>query len=85
MNEKDNTQYALDIVSGQADRTARRLSVFIIALIVAWALTIAGFLLYLNQYDVTSETTEHSQDGQGLNIIVDRNGVLYGTEAENYN
>lgn len=87
MNEKDNTQYALDIVSGQAERTIRRLSAVIIALIVAWALTIAGFIWYLYQYDftgtTTSTTTEFAQDGEGLNIINRSGAFVYGTETEN--
>lgn len=80
--EKTDSQYALDIISGSNDRDKERLVKVIIALIIAWALTIGGFLLYLNQYDFTA--FEVQQDGQGLNIIGDRNGVrsFYGAVGE---
>lgn len=80
--EKTDSQYALDIISGSNDRDKERLVKVIIALIIAWALTIGGFLLYLNQYDFTAFDVQ--QDGHGLNIIGDRNGVrsFYGAVGE---
>jgi len=80
--EKTDSQYALDIISGSNDRDKERLVKVIIALIIAWALTIGGFLLYLNQYDFTALDVQ--QDGQGLNIVGDRNGVrsFYGAVGQ---
>ena len=54
-----------------------------VSLIVIAAI-VAGFLIYLNQYDFASY--EYEQDGQGVNIIGDRNGVEYlGADFENPN
>lgn len=79
---KTDGQYALDIIAGSNDRDKERLVKIIIVLIIAWALTIGGFLLYLNQYDFTALDVQ--QDGHGLNIIGDRNGVrsFYGAVGE---
>ena len=41
---------------------------------------VAGFLLYFYCYDYTSY--DYQQDGQGVNIIGDRNGVDYGSAHE---
>ena len=82
--QKNETQYAIDTVEGFASRTVSRLIKIIIALIVAWFLTIGGFVWYLFQYDYTTTVTEYAQDGQGLNIIGNENGAnYYGTEAQN--
>lgn len=81
--EKTDSQYALDIISGSNDRDKERLIKVIVALIVAWALTIGGFLLYLNQYDFTGVNTEISQDADGLNIVGSRNGAyVYGPTSQ---
>jgi len=83
--KKSDHQYSLDIVSGTMERTNERLVKVIIALVVAWALTIGAFIWYLNQYDFSGETTEIAQDGAGLNIIGTRNGAyVYGTESNSH-
>ena len=55
------------------ERTIKRLVVTLLAILVLWFATIGVFVWYLNQYDFESYTYE--QDGQGVNIIGDRNGV----------
>lgn len=61
------------------ERHVKRLWIALIAAIVACVLIVGGFLLYLNQYDFAS----YEQDGQGVNIIGDGNGVDYdGPTAE---
>ena len=63
------------------ERSVKRL---VIALIVAIALIFASNAAWLYawcQYDYTSDmTTEYSQDGEGINIIGDRN-TAYGAES----
>lgn len=55
-----------------------------ITVLLLWFATIGGFVWFLNQYNFSSETTEYTQDGQGLNIIGDENGVNYGADTESY-
>ena len=63
------------------ERNIKRLICLLIVIIILWACTIAGFMLYLNQYDFAGY--EYSQEGEGVNIIGDKNGVGYHiTEAE---
>lgn len=66
------------------ERHVRRLWIALLAAIVACVLIVGGFLLYLNQYDFASY--DYQQDGQGVNIIGDGNGVDYdGPTAESEN
>lgn len=55
------------------ERHIKRLWVALIVAIVACVAITGGFLWYLNQYDFAS----YQQDGQGVNIIGDGNGVDY--------
>jgi hypothetical protein len=55
------------------ERTVKRLIIALFVVIALWFSTIGIFVWYLNQYDF--ESYEYTQDGQGLNIIGDRNGV----------
>lgn len=65
------------------ERTIKRL---VVALIVAVALIFASNAAWLyvwQLYDYASEETFYTQDGEGLNIIGDRNTAgIYGTEYE---
>lgn len=55
------------------ERTIKRLIITLMVIIFLWFATIGGFVWYLNQYDF--ESYVYKQDGEGLNIIGDRNGV----------
>ena len=55
------------------ERTIKRLIITLMVIIFLWFATIGGFVWYLNQYDFESYVYE--QDGEGLDIIGDRNGV----------
>lgn len=59
------------------ERHIRRLWIALIAAIISIVLIVAGFLLYLNQYDFAS----YQQDGSGVNIVGDGNGVDYDGPA----
>ena len=65
------------------ERTLKRI---VIALVVTVVLLFASNVVWLwawTRYDYSSEETVYTQDGQGLNIIGDRNiaGVYDGTDG----
>lgn len=61
------------------ERTIKNLWIVIILMFVLFVVTVCalggGFVWYLNQYDF--ESYSYEQDGQGINIIGDRNGVNF--------
>lgn len=59
------------------ERHIKRLWLALITAIVAIVLVVSAFLLYLNQYDFES----YEQDGEGVNIIGNMNGVDYDGPA----
>ena len=61
------------------ERHNKRLWIALLSAIVSIVLIVAGFLWYLNQYDFASY--DYEQDGQGVNIIGNRNGVDYDVPA----
>lgn len=64
------------------ERYIRRMWLSLLALLLALVFVVGSFLLYLNQYDFES----YQQDGEGVNIIGDMNGVDYnGTKSPNTN
>lgn len=70
---------AFEAAEERADRRDRRHWIGHVIELAIIVLMAALFLWYLNQYDFTAETVQ--QDGEGVNIIGDRNGVDYfGTE-----
>ena len=83
--DKSEHQYALDIISGTLERTIARQTKIIIVLVLVIALMATLFVWYLNQYDFLAFDVK--QDGNGLNIIGDRNGVrsFYGAVGDSEN
>lgn len=64
------------------ERYIRRMWLSLLALLLALVFVVGSFLLYLNQYDFES----YQQDGEGVNIIGDMNGVDYnGTKSPSTN
>lgn len=61
------------------ERHIKRLWIALLATVAACVLIVGGFLWHLNQYDF--ESYEYQQDGQGVNIIGDGNGVDYDGPA----
>lgn len=59
------------------ERHIKRLWLALISAITAIVLTVGIFVWYLNQYDFAS----YEQDGEGVNIIGDGNGVDYDGAA----
>ena len=68
------------------ERTVKRLVIAIIVLALLWFATIGIGIYAWMQYDYTSEetVTEYTQDGEGMNIIGNRNtaGIYDGTSLD---
>lgn len=75
-------KYSLDLIQGLADRTIHRMFIIIIVLLCIIVLLVGGLVWLWTSCDFIS--TEYTQDGEGLNIIGDRNvgGVFDGTAFE---
>jgi hypothetical protein len=82
----DSVPYlAFESVQAQNERHIKRLWVALLIAIVAVFASNCAWLWYINQYDFESYSYEYEQDGRGLNIIGDGNGVRYnGTADEGY-
>lgn len=77
-SKPDNVPYIVhEAEIARQERHIKRLWIALIVEAVIIALIVGGFLLYLNQYDFAS----YEQDGQGVNIIGDGNGVDYDGPA----
>ena len=64
------------------ERTIKRLISAIIVVLLLWFATIGMFIWYINQYDFSAISYE--QDGEGINIIGDRNGVGFDVTEDGY-
>ena len=68
------------------ERTVKRLVIALIVLALLWFATIGIGIYAWMQYDYTSEetVTEYTQDGEGMNIIGNRNtaGIHDGTNFD---
>ena len=64
------------------ERTTKRIITALIVVLLLWFTTIDMFIWYINQYDFSA--ISYQQDGEGINIIGDRNGVGFDvTEDDN--
>ena len=92
MNNENIPRLVWERDQARASHTIRALVIVMITLLVALLATVGAFLWYihekdkewldfLNQYDF--ESYDYQQDGHGVNIIGDSNGVdYYGAETE---
>ena len=64
------------------ERTTKRLITSLLVVVVLWFATIGMFVWYINQYDFSAISYE--QDGEGINIIGDRNGVGLDVTEDGY-
>lgn len=81
---EETFKYALDAQREHyATIIKRLLVVFTIIILLMIAGVVCVIIYFLNNFEM--DTVEYSQDGQGVNIIGDSNGVDYdnGTEAQN--
>lgn len=83
MGEK---QYYMDIISGLAERTIKRLWIVVILLIVLLVGTNAMWIYHESQYEDATITQDVLQEVSGENSRNYFNGGdYYGSEAENQN
>ena len=83
----DNEQITVPYIvfEGSMARSERHIKRLVIALIIAVVMIAAtniAWLIVWNSYEYVGDTSEttYSQDGEGVNIIGDRNN--YGTESD---
>lgn len=73
---------AFESVQAQNERHIKRLWIALIIAIIAILASNGAWLWYINQYDFDAYSYEYEQDGSGLNIIGDRNGVRYNVATD---
>ena len=81
----DNEQMTVPYIvfEGSMARSERHIKRLVIALVISVVATLFTNLAWLylwNSYEYVGESTSYSQDGEGVNIIGDRNN--YGTESD---
>ena len=79
----DNEQMTVPYIvfEGSMARSERHIKRLVIALVISVVATLFTNLAWLylwNSYEYVGKSTSYSQDGEGVNIIGDRNN--YGTE-----
>lgn len=79
--KKDVPYIVYESAQVRAERTIKRLTVALIISIFLIFVSHAAWLFFISQYNF--ESYEYAQDGEGVNIIGDSNGVDYGAEAQN--
>lgn len=81
MDEQMTVPYIVyESAMARSERHIRRLVIVLIVSIVMIVVTNIAWLYVWNSYEYVSEETTYSQDGEGVNIIGDRNN--YGTEGD---
>ncbi len=81
MEEQITVPYIVyESAMARSERHIRRLVIALIVSIVMIVVTNIAWLYVWNSYEYVSEETTYSQDGEGVNIIGDRNN--YGTEGD---
>ena len=77
---KEEDSFAMTLVK-EYSKTSRRWFVACMVILAMWLVTIAGFLIYLNQYDFSSYTIE--QDGEGINNYIGEDGIINNGAEDN--
>lgn len=80
----EDKQYYVDIVTGLAERTIKRLWIVIILLILLLVVTNAMWIHYETQYeDVVTTVTQEAEADDSSNISLQNiGGDYYGSESE---
>lgn len=73
MENKDVPYIVYEGSMARAERIIKRLIVAVVLSVILIVATNGAWLWYINQYDFM--TYEYDQDGRGINIIGDSNGV----------
>ena len=82
MNQNENIPYIVyEAETARSERHVKRLWIALIITIILIFTSNAIWVWYISQYDF--ENYDYSQDGEGVNIIGDENGVDYnGSKVE---
>lgn len=75
--EREIARFNIEAATAILERIIKRLWLVIILLVILFFASNGAWLLYLSQYDVEIYGETYTQDGSGLNIIGDRNGVIF--------
>lgn len=81
-NNKDISYIVFEGEMARAERHIKRLWITLIITVLLFAACNIAWLIYINQFDV--ESTDIQQDGQGVNIVGDENGVGYNVPESSY-
>ena len=81
---KDVPYIVHESAEARHERREKRLLIAVIIAVVLMFASNAMWLYMWAQYDYESYSVEYAQDGRGLNIIGDRNGVDYGPAIESH-
>lgn len=73
MENKDVPYIVYEGAMARAERIIKRLIIAVVLSLIMIVATNGAWLWYINQYDFM--TYEYEQDGRGINIIGDSNGV----------
>ena len=83
MENKNETVslFVYEGITAKLERTIKRLWIAIIIIVVLEFARDMALIYFISQYDI--EAYDYAQDGSGVNIIGDKNGVEYhGTTLE---
>lgn len=72
-----------EAAQARGERANKRLVIALIVVVLLWFATVALGVWAWTRYDYCSEVETYTQDGEGLNIIGDRNTAsLYGADSQ---
>jgi len=83
MEEREKSRYFIEATAAVLERTIKRLWILLLVLVILLFTSNGAWLWYISQYDFENYSESYTQDGDGLNIIGDRNGVIFdGADTE---
>lgn len=87
LKENDRIEVPFIVYEGtmaRMERTVKRLFILLILSVLICFASNTIWLYWWNQYEYVAEsdTYTYSQDGQGFNLIGDRNHIDYGSEIQ---
>lgn len=83
MEEREKSRYFIEATAAALERTIKRLWILLLVLVILLFASNGAWLWYISQYDFETYAESYTQDGDGLNIIGDRNGVIFdGADIE---
>ena len=82
MNDKNNVERSTEwSLSVELAKSNKRMFVILITVIILWFATIAGFVLYMSQYDYSNYEVITEQGGDAFYGEVGKGDINYGTNS----